>query len=296
MSVQAFAFFQFGRDTYTAESVTWQGSGDIAIEVNHQLQSCFGFGLSGFFRCSNGNGSEDYSVVVTAVELVSAGTSLEIDKVTFRQASNSLLLVEDDGIKDTRSQKFDPGSWQQVQANLKIDVTENALQLAQPGLYSGRIDMLGEETEGFFSSQDTTRFDFDVSVPFRTRISGLTDIGLGTLADDGTATSSWRSFCIYTQGGVNFRLTARGQRTEFSLAQNSTLIDYQLFMKSSQESGEGELLVPGQNYSQWAGSINQECTGGDNMQLKVTVPATSNALSKPAGVYSDTITITVQAV
>ena len=293
-SLPAHCFFRFGHDSYTVEPVEWPASGDLELRIPVQLQSCYGLSLNGFWGCSVLQKSEDYGIQVTDVSLESASTSIGIEKVVYRQQDHreSLVLLNGGKLIDTSNDRLIPGTWQQVSGHFELNILEDVLWGAKPGVYRGTVSINGEETNGV-SSRDRAVLNFEVGIPLRTRVSMLNDVALVKHSNDGSVSSLWQSFCVFTQGDVDFRLSATGRDSSFSLRQATEEIPYQLLIRSMAEESREISIVPGQHYV-WQGSSDRNCSGTGNMQLKVTVPASALS-SKPAAIYSDVVTIEVQA-
>ncbi|WP_422410947.1 MULTISPECIES: hypothetical protein [unclassified Endozoicomonas] len=279
----ASGFFVFGQQQYTAPPVVWTG-GDVDIDLPIQLRSCNGIGTgSSFLRCGWFRQAEDYTIEATDFDFIASGSvpSIEMSRVIFEQGSNSLLLKDGSNVPDTGSTFLDPGTWRQVDGNVSVTVNAIELQGRQPGNYQAVIKLTGMESGGFIPYTDNSDLIFDLNIPDRIQISGLSDLALTDQSLQGDI-----DFCVYTQSGSDFTVRATGLNNDFLL---SGQVGYQLRVG---QGGSMETLVPGVDGQPWNGSTQQYCGGGSNMDLEVTVPPSEISGLQP-GVYKDTVTVTV---
>ncbi|WP_067583577.1 hypothetical protein [Endozoicomonas ascidiicola] len=172
------------------------------------------------------------------------------------------------------------------------------MESALPGTYRSKFTLTGAERDGAQSFTDNTTFTFNVNVPERIKISGLDSI---TLTSSNVyaerLTSTPMHFCVFSQGGSQFQLKAQGANnpSTYSLKQGSSSISYELQLNHRSNTNNIVSLPPGNYTGAWNGSISQSCEseGGRNMSLTVHVPA---GQSTNAGVYSDSVTLTVMAI
>lgn len=196
------------------------------------------------------------------------------------------------------------GSVAQIAAALTVAVSAPDPSLL-PGSYSGDFYFTLEQTQHckwflvFPNCTDTyllpIPFRVSVEVASKIRISGLSDMAI--TANPSGLTEAQQEFCVYSQGGASFGITATSVNGSgsFLLAGNLDQIEYETWVQSLTVGGLLQ-LTEGQPTSQlWPGTLWDQCTGGsgENMQLSIRIQpaALANALESS---YSDTLTLTVE--
>ncbi|MFK0570991.1 hypothetical protein [Endozoicomonas sp.] len=181
---------------------------------------------------------------------------------------------------------------------LDISVKSNDVLNSQ---ISGR-QFTGEFTLKVWNSQKTKysiepqvlRIILDITPAIR--ISGLQDMTLA--ASNGSAHGS-RPFCVFAVGTATFSLlpdSLNGQsiwggvKKDFRLNSAGNTLNYQITLSDGfiDMSPIGSVW-PGQPTTGWTPSKSPDCLSGNNMTIAVDVADTSG----PAGVYTDTMTLTV---
>lgn len=141
-----------------------------------------------------------------------------------------------------------------------------------------------------------------VKPPIQVEISGLDPIELGTFPNHKPSES--QDLCVFTTDGEPFSITATSSNGggDYFLASNLSQINYTPYFAMKQHSsGMFELsttpIFHDKSGNELRGSSKQGCTDtGENMTLKVELVEDFQTLStKPAGNYTDTLTLTVAA-
>ncbi|GAA4651374.1 hypothetical protein GCM10023116_36580 [Kistimonas scapharcae] len=287
-SLPGMAWFNIGESVYTFDLGTWD-EGDLEGVIPFSLQSCYGWGscwwpYSGedyYLRASDFGFTRDTGVVDPNLKLVS---------VLFSQGGNTVTDLADGNDHGS----FVPGTRYPVDAELRIKVAAMALDSALPGTYSAKMNLRGWESN-LISSEDSARFDVDLKIPSRVRISGLEDIALSSDGEK-DIDSGYRPFCVFSQGGSVFRLRAWGEKGGFSLKGPDTAsIAYEVHIRATSAPRNRRVIVPYQDYDVWNGALSRTCLDGDNMEVKAVVKQGEQS-GKPTGVYTDTVTIEVEAI
>lgn len=291
------ALFAFSQRSYVHQLTEWD-TGDIEISIPMKLQSCRGVTPGNWWGigCEDFQLEENYQLTASDFDLDRldndglSGSTVVISKVQFAQGSNSLELLN--GVE---SSELSPGNYRQVDGTMTFTVNNSVLDQALPGTYRSNLALYGVERDQW-TYDDTSNFSFDIRIPKRVRVSGLSNVVFGT-DDGGAASSGWKAFCIFSQGGSPFQLKAYGQNdaNNFVLKQGSSELPYQLWMRET--GGNPTRITPMDSYQNWLGSVSQNCQNyfQNNMELEVRVQASDNQ-NASAGIYRDTVTIVVEAV
>jgi len=169
----------------------------------------------------------------------------------------------------------------------------------QPDTYTGNFQF--SLTQGFCGAffcfpTELAPVDFSISIEVEPmiRISGLEDREFD--ATPFGVTENQQDFCVYSQGGAPFKLTADSQTGSgvFELSGSLDQIKYETWIQNLTQ-GSMEQLTEGQASSQsWPGRLYEGCNiGGDNM--RITIRILPSALADAMGnSYSDTLTLTVR--
>ena len=179
--------------------------------------------------------------------------------------------------------------------------------LTQSGTHSGTLTFTIDQapsTEGINANDADVDWDVNLSVelnmPSLIQISGLEDM---YLSSEGKGT---QQFCVYTLGAPTFSLmpdSTNGESlggapwSDFRLSNKAK--DYHLLYSMTIKDGtkskdfyiSSDSNPPSVDYTGWKPSIVPDCRTGDNMELKIFIYG--NIDTAPAGVYSDTMEITV---
>lgn len=177
----------------------------------------------------------------------------------------------------------------------EIDATD--LKSAS-GDYEGEFDVKVDFASPSMSAED--ELDIELELPPTILISGLEDMPL-THTENSDIKES-QDFCVYVSGGDRFQIKAESQvgngSFELSNGKNDDNIGYEVTV-GRVNGGEGNSVGPineGGYYSHksWKGAKDLFCEKkGENMELTLNI-AESEISDKPAGVYEDTLHLTVQ--
>ncbi|OED44344.1 hypothetical protein ACH42_07800 [Endozoicomonas sp. (ex Bugula neritina AB1)] len=166
----------------------------------------------------------------------------------------------------------------------------------------------GEDRDGFVvavTKELHYTFIFDFKKLIQVEISGLDPVNLGAFPSHNS--TSEQEFCVFATDGENFSIAAtsinhRQEKYYLGSDSNGAEIQYTPYFSTAQ-SPEGEFALSTTKASidsienKLRGSSTQGCTDtGENMTLKIKLDESFQALStKPAGTYTDTLTLTVAA-
>ncbi|MBO9482119.1 MULTISPECIES: spore coat protein U domain-containing protein [Gammaproteobacteria] len=273
----------------------WEDS-QFEVPVNVTLQSCFGDRFDGtFFRgCDFFQFEQTYNLRGSDFTFLHQETNqitedIVIGQVKYKQGSNDEINVNNDF-----SAGLTPGQYQAVDGTLTFTIFNNALESTLPGLYISNYSLFGQETSGFISASDDVDLLFKIRIPDRVRISGLKDIEM-TAEGNQAITSEPMSFCVFSQGGTDFKLKATGKNDanqQFYLSQGGTPVNYKIMLQPALQPGIKQSLSPGVFIEDLAGSDSQDCYRytANNVQIFIDIPGNQTLAT---GVYSDTVTLTV---
>ena len=138
------------------------------------------------------------------------------------------------------------------------------------------------------------------------KISGLESVNFGTFLHSNFRTIDQQRFCAYVQGGGRFRVTASStkgkQAGQFVLAGNGHLnqsIHYAVSIAGKfrgRFQAETIMTESVRSSVTFKGHRRENCNHNENMLLKLEIVDSQSSLSqKPADVYSDTLTLTIEA-
>jgi hypothetical protein len=126
-----------------------------------------------------------------------------------------------------------------------------------------------------------------------TATSGGGTLDLGTYVGSGNWTG-YKSFCVYINSpppmSANYDIKATTSNGSFSLTGASTLF-YTLTWNDSDASG-GSSMIYNQLLTSQTGSSMSGCSSSSNARLTVAI-SSSNMAAANAGIYSNTITLTL---
>ncbi|WP_257266520.1 hypothetical protein [Endozoicomonas sp. ONNA2] len=177
--------------------------------------------------------------------------------------------------------------------------------LKQSGWHSGTLTFTIDQADSSVGGDGDSGVDRDVYlyitlyIPPLIQISGLENM---TLSSEGIGT---REICVYTLGASTFSLmpfstngkpNGGGVWTDFRLSNRAgNTLQYLMNINDGRKNHNfrwGSRLDYRQgNYTNWQPSNVLNCSNGENIELTITVIDSIDAA--PAGVYSDTMTITV---
>lgn len=137
----------------------------------------------------------------------------------------------------------------------------------------------------------------NLSIPNIVRITGLTDIDLGTYA--GVDVSGSDALCVYRNVTGNYSITAESTNTDaggtFKL--KGAGADYIPYSVAWTHGGGTVALTENaqSNAPTGASTTSTTCGGGTNHSVAVTVLATDADAATAVGAYSDVLVLTVQS-
>ncbi|MET4696347.1 hypothetical protein [Endozoicomonas lisbonensis] len=178
--------------------------------------------------------------------------------------------------------------------NLHLTFHDNYINKLEAGEHAfwlwikGRAD--DEEYNNFY-------IEIGVIIRPKVKISGLENASFGTFLADGFNRSHYQTFCAHVQGGGDFKITPTTQNEVFELKGKNTgdFIDYSVYLANVGSSIRQ--IRYGDTRHGLSGDVTENCTTGtgENMQLKIELPEISILSVKPADIYMDTLTLTIEA-
>ncbi|AMO58465.1 hypothetical protein GZ77_18885 [Endozoicomonas montiporae] len=151
---------------------------------------------------------------------------------------------------------------------------------------------------GRVSNENYKTFYIGITIDISTKvkISGLDNFPFGTFLADDFSRSETKTFCAHVQGGGNFKITPTTESTRsfFALKGTSTgsTIPYTVSVANV---GQNPVSIDyGETRAGLVGESSENCTTGENMQLKIELPEISALSVKPADSYMDTLILTIE--
>lgn len=134
------------------------------------------------------------------------------------------------------------------------------------------------------------------AAPKRVRITGLSDVAFGTIANLGVDDVGSQSVCIYSQtttNGYNVTANGTGSGGAFQLASGANLLPFDVQWNSSAGQTNGTQLSPNVPLTGLVSSaMAQQCTSGPATSASLIIILRSAALaSTTAGTYNGTLTL-----
>ena len=132
----------------------------------------------------------------------------------------------------------------------------------------------------------------------KVRVTSLTDVAFGTIANLNTDAIQSQSVCVYADtstNGYNVTATGTGAGGAFQLFSGAASISYDVLWSSSAGQTSGAQLTPNVPLTgQVSGATHQSCSNGPATSASLVVVLRSTALSSAqAGTYSGTLTLVI---
>ncbi|WP_308368400.1 MULTISPECIES: hypothetical protein [unclassified Microbulbifer] len=214
------------------------------------------------------------------------------------QAAISMDFTDSSGatsnlLPDTPSAAFQ-GSINAAPVFIDATLETNGATLL-PDTYTG-IFQLSLDQQGCFDCRNISDIELiiELVVAPEIRISGLSDMAID--ANPTGLTEALQTFCVYSQGGAPFGITAGSGNGNgsFLLARNVDQIEYETWMESLSSAGQEQLTEGQPSALSWPGSLWDGCTGsGENMQISIRIQQSAIADAMESS-YTDTLTLTVE--
>ena len=134
----------------------------------------------------------------------------------------------------------------------------------------------------------------------KVRITKLSDVAFGSIANLGVDSSQSQSVCLYSDtstSGYNITATGAGPGGTFQLSSGPSALTYEVQWNSSSGQGSGIQLSPNVPLTgQTSTATQQTCNTGPPTSASLIILFRSGALSSAtAGAYSGTLTLVVGA-
>lgn len=215
------------------------------------------------------------------------------------QAAISMDFTDSSGttsdlIPNTPSTAFQ-GSVNAAPVSMGITLETNGAALL-PDTYTGILQLSLQQGPLCFNCQSISNIELiiELVVAPEIRISGLSDMAID--ANPSGLTEAQQTFCVYSQGGAPFGITAASGNgnSSFLLAGNVDQVQYETWVESLSAGGIEQLAEGQPSNLSWPGSLWDGCSGsGENMQISIRIQ--QNALANAVETsYTDTLTLTVE--
>jgi hypothetical protein len=134
----------------------------------------------------------------------------------------------------------------------------------------------------------------------KVRITKLSDVAFGSIANLGIDSSQSQSVCLYSDtstSGYNITATGTGPGGAFQLASGPSALSYEVQWNSSGSQSSGNPLSPNVPLTgQTSTATQQTCNSGPPTSASLIILFRSGVLSSAtAGTYSGTLTLVVGA-
>ncbi|USE37018.1 hypothetical protein [Endozoicomonas sp. SCSIO W0465] len=298
-------------------SASWLGNGLLSASIPFQIRSCGDFYCNRATRFSlksdgltlnDKKGSSQIPLTVT-VRQIHTGSEITFPDNRDCESGTTNCPFRGAGRQRNLSPDFCESC---VDFELLISADLNALinsnTLTTSGTHSGTLTFTIDqalESSNTGSGDSGLNKDVDITIkiniPDLVQISGLNDMTLSKNSSvAGRNYFAVQPFCVYRLGGGKFAIKAEGTGVSagdsFRLAGNSQSTTYKMKIGRTDK----KLLVDfkqedTKSSGQWRGdceSFGNNLTGDTNMTLEVRINK-AEADSLPAGVYTDTMTLTV---
>ena len=148
-------------------------------------------------------------------------------------------------------------------------------------------------TDGAFDTNSTGTTDVTLTVVDATRITGLTDIPLGTYAaNDTDGVDASDTFCVHVNGGDTYNITAT--YLPLTSATTSDTIALQVSLDDDASGAGAEDVNTGGITSEFTGSALIDCGSNDNAYINVEVEDADIRAATTASDYETTVSLLVQ--
>ncbi|MRI31745.1 hypothetical protein EOPP23_01880 [Endozoicomonas sp. OPT23] len=176
-------------------------------------------------------------------------------------------------------------------ASIRATLNASQLQSIQPGRYSGELSMdMGQGSNLYHS-----RIPFQITLPDLYKISGLDDIVLTEKVPNRSFYRKDERFCVFVWGGGSYTIRANGGTgNQFLLSNGSDTINYMVRLSKAADGSSLETVSVDQAVTSTAGSNSLSCNGQNNARVRIRIND-SELAGKSAGVYSGTLSLTVEA-
>ena len=148
-------------------------------------------------------------------------------------------------------------------------------------------------SDGSLAATSSGTTVLSLSVPNLVQISGLANVGLTGYVPGSDSTGS-SDACVYSNAAGNYYVTLTSTSGAFNLTDGSNTIPYAVTWDDTPAStpSPDSVVYATKSGLQAGNASSTTCGGTPNASLAVTVNSADMA-AKPAGSYSDTITILV---
>lgn len=309
-SCQSWAFFDF--DSYTANTFTWNPA---------VVNPVYTFTVDFRSYCNGGCVGQEYRIALSdenpgTLSPATPGSepdSYDADELSefvlsasFTQGSNSGSLIPGEWSHDEASSItnfFDTDVDTVVTGTFSFTLNSTTLQGLDSGTYYLEFYVAGED---MYNTRhlDSMAITIPIEVPDQVQITGLEDMIVYAANLSGNNLDVDQTACVFSNTGYymldfdgssdpgnNFQLSKNGQCT-----QASDCVEYRIRVTTTSENNWLTFRYKGHrdnsNSNAWTASDSLDCYGSENLTIRVRLKRTA-VNSSEAGLYSDTMTVTV---
>lgn len=282
-----------------------------SIEIFSQSPALIDYQFSVDFspRCTSGcTGTQNYRLGLSDNSIgnnVSGAAPESLTVNDLSQTMQSTVTFTDSSNSDTMS--FTLGNWsgavspnsENVTARFSVTLLKSRLEALAINNEPLTFYIVGEDVEST-RYHDSILATIPVTRKPEVKVSGLTDVALSEQDVNGSNLDGFLSACLYsTTGEVTLDFdgsTVPGQLFKLSnkndCSGNSECLPYRLHVKNSSKDWTRYRQKNHRPDLAWsANSMDDSCGGNSNLDLRIRIRARD--LPSEAGVYKDTMTITV---
>ena len=153
-------------------------------------------------------------------------------------------------------------------------------------------------SQGTIGDTSTGNSDVTLTIVDKVRISGVSDIALGTF-DGSTDLAGGTSFCVYRNGGDGYTMTLSADgKTAFEVASviSGDTIGFSAKVDNDNDASNGSAIAHGATSATYAGNAALDCGGGVNASIAVNFAAADLQAAGTAPDYTATVVILVQPI
>lgn len=153
-------------------------------------------------------------------------------------------------------------------------------------------------SDGTLGLDSTGTSDISLEIADRVQITSMADIALGAWGGSGDLVGA-SDFCVYRNGGDNYRLTLTADTGAFQVFSATTTdnIAFTAKVDDDLDASDGEALVYNTTTAvALSGSDSLTCGGSDNASMEVTFAEANLQAASTANDYQATVTVFVEPI
>ncbi len=153
-------------------------------------------------------------------------------------------------------------------------------------------------SDGSLGDDSTGTTDISLTIVDKVQISNMKDIAIGTYGGTGDLTPS-TSFCVYRNGGDDYKLTLSADTGAFQLDSATALssIPFTVKVDDDLDASDGEATTYNTETSvALSGAATTNCGGSDNASMQLTFAEANLQAAPTANDYQATMTVFVEPI